>query len=151
MSILSAKTIRSLGLILPLHERRVHAPSGMSAGLSVSGVDITLKQDLIMWPGRFVLASAMEHFKLPNNVVAEVKDKSSHARRGLSVFNTFCEAGWEGYLTLELKNQSWKWFRLHAGQPIAQVVFSFTDEPTEGYSGKYQNQPDRPVKAIREK
>ena len=59
---------------------------------------------------------------------------------GLMVQNTVVEPGWKGYLTLELTNHSEVFIEIAAGTPIAQVVFSYIDEPSEGYNGKYQNQ-----------
>ena len=43
--------------------------------------------------GRFVIASAIEEFDMPDDLVGIVHDKSTWARRGLSVFNTVIEPG----------------------------------------------------------
>lgn len=126
---------------------------GFTYGRSAAGYDIRIAQNMILWPGRFVLASSIERFAMPRNLLAVVHDKSTHIRRGLTVGNTVLEPGWQGWLTLELKNASqWRWIRLRRGQPIAQVVFHMLAEPAaEPYSGgKYDNQPDRPVPAIME-
>jgi len=55
------------------------------------------------------------------------------------------EAGWEGWLTLELKNQNNTKLAILAGQPIAQIVFHRIDGEVAGYNGRYQNQPNEPV------
>lgn len=98
-------------------------------------------------PGRFILASAMEEFQMPNNLVGIVHDKSSWARRGLSVFNTVIESGWCGWLTLELVFHGDEELIIPAGSGIAQVVFHSTTD-TATYAGRYNNQPDRPIEAI---
>lgn len=121
---------------------------GVSHGLGEAGYDIRIKQDIVLHAfRRFRLASAIEEFDMPENLVAIVHDKSSWARRGLSVFNTVIEPGWKGYLTLELVYHRWLPLRIPAGAGIAQVVFHQLIEPAS-YDGKYQHQADRPVEAI---
>lgn len=144
--ILSAQTIRKRGIIRPFSERTI--VNGMSYGLSSCGYDVRIKQHLIVPPGRFKLASTVEHFWMPNDVVGRVHDKSTLARLGLAVQNTIIEPGWRGYLTLEISNNGYRDHELEAGQPIAQIIFELLDEPTEQvYSGKYQDQADEPVEA----
>ncbi|MEQ1950887.1 dCTP deaminase [Mesorhizobium yinganensis] len=122
--------------------------AGVSHGLGEAGYDIRIKQEVTLHPfRRFRLASTIERFKMPNDLVAIVHDKSTWARRGLSVFNTVIEPGWEGYLTLELVYHRWIPLTIPAGAGIAQVIFHHLIEPA-AYSGKYQNQGDRPVEAI---
>lgn len=98
--------------------------------------------------GKFILASAMEEFDMPGNLVGIVHDKSTWARRGLSVFNTVIESGWKGFLTLELVYHGTEELVIPAGSGIAQVVFHRTNSEMH-YSGKYQNQEDKPVEAIK--
>lgn len=144
--ILSAQTIRALRPIEPFCERGVIR--GRSYGLSVAGYDIRVAESITLMPGQFSLASSVERFAMPNDVLALVKDKSSWARLGLSVFNTVIEPGWCGYLTLELKNQGNQSFRIKSGDPIAQILFHRLDDPAEKpYSGKYQNQQSGPQPA----
>lgn len=97
-------------------------------------------------PGRFCLASAIEEFDMPNDLVGIVHDKSTWARRGLSVFNTVIEPGWKGFLTLELVYHGQDELIIPAGSGIAQVVFHETVVPS-AYKGKYQNQENEPVAA----
>ena len=88
---------------------------------------------------------------MPSDLLGLVHDKSTWARRGLSVFNTVIEPGWRGFLTLELVNHGQNSLRLVAGQGIAQVVFHVLDEPTEQpypAEAKYQDQPYGPVGAL---
>lgn len=122
---------------------------GVSFGMGEAGYDIRIKQAVTLHPfSRFRLASAIEQFDMPEDLVAIVHDKSSWARRGLSVFNTVIEPGWKGYLTLELVYHRWWPLHIPAGSGIAQVVFHHLATSAQ-YRGKYQNQADRPVSAIR--
>ena len=146
--ILTGPMIREAGIITPHVKRTVHL--GMSYGEGIAGYDIRLADEVKMWPGeKFCLASSMEHFTMPNDVLGEVKDKSTWARRGVSVFNTVIEPGWRGYLTLEIA--SWAGLSIiPKGSPIAQVLFYRVAGTTRGYNGKYQDQPNRPVPARKE-
>lgn len=132
-------------------EKCVHAETGMSYGLSAAGYDIRVAQKTRMEPGKFWLASSLERFNMPGDVLGEVKDKSSLARQGISVFNTCIEPGWFGFLTLEIKNLGHDPVEILCDQPIAQILFYRLSAPTDRpYAGKYQDQPNRPVAAIRE-
>lgn len=148
MTVLSCQTIRRLKLLDPCEERGV-SPSGRSYGLSQCGYDLRLAELVELRPQGFILASTVERFTLPNNIVGIVHDKSSLARMGLAVQNTVAEPGWRGYLTLELTNHTHiHWITLARGEPVAQVVFHFLDEPTEQpYAGKYQDQECGPQQA----
>lgn len=149
MTILSAQSIRRVKPIEPFCERTVLA--GMSYGLSAAGYDIRIREGLMLSVGSFKLASTIERFKMPNDVLGHVADKSTWARRGLAVQNTIIEPGWEGYLTLELTNHGPDYIFIRDGSPIAQVIFHWLDTQTDQpYSGKYQHQPARPVGAITE-
>ena len=129
-----------------------------SHGLSEAGYDVRVKQDIVftefgveidgIWKGgTFALASTVEEFQMPENMCAVVHDKSSWARRGLSVFNTVVENGWAGFLTLELVYHGRDRLHIPAGSGIAQLLFHSTTKLAQ-YAGKYQNQPDKPVEAI---
>lgn len=149
MSRLSAQSIRKLNVFRPFNERTTH--NGMTYGLGPASYDVRIREGFILWPGRSVLASTIEHFTMPNHVAAAVRDKSTWIRRFVSVHNTDLDPGWNGHLTLEITNHSW-WFRvIKPGDPIAAIIFEPLDEPTEiPYSAKdkYQDQPPRPVHAI---
>lgn len=143
---------------------KVTGPGGTSYGLSEAGYDIRIKQSvsfrkfLWLFPqvrvddgkwkfGRFALASAVEEFCMPDNLVGIVHDKSTWARKALSVFNTVIEPGWNGFLTLELVFHGRKRVDIPTGSGIAQVIFHETAVRNR-YTGKYQNQEDKPVSAI---
>ena len=144
---------------------KLPSPGGVTYGLGEAGFDIRIAQSIIFKPditigptievngqlehGRFTLASAIEEFDMPANLVGVVHDKSTWARQGLSVFNTVIEPGWKGFLTLELVFHGNKELIIPAGAGIAQVLFHELAEDA-CYGGKYNNQPDKPVKAILE-
>lgn len=137
------------GLVSPFRERE--KAFGMSWGLSVAGYDVRVAQKLALEPGGFTLASTVECFDMPDDLIGFVKDKSTWARQGLMAQNTVIEPGWRGYLTLELTNHGRQYIDLEAGMPVAQIIFQLLDHPAEKpYSGKYQHQRNAPVAAISE-
>lgn len=143
-------------------KQKVH---GTSYGLSEAGYDIRIKQDIMFDPGypgsyatvsngeddghigRFTLASTIEEFDMPPDLVGVVHDKSTWARQGVSVFNTVIEPGWKGFLTLEIVFHGNEPVHIPAGSGIAQVLFHQLQDSAE-YNGKYQNQKDEPVPSI---
>jgi dCTP deaminase len=146
--------------------------NGCSNGMSLVGYDITIDQDITFYNfgilkfhvlsyrepywgkvirdsvglGSFAFASSTEHFTMPAGYCGVVYDKSSWARRGLSLFNTIIEPGWKGYLTLELKANKLGITRIKKGTGIAQVLLMAIEDPKQ-YTGKYQNQENRPIEA----
>lgn len=160
---------KSLLRAAPIKNMLDHKASanGTSYGLSEAGYDIRLKQNIIFKPrkpinltiaymgyqvdndqwieGQFCLASAIEEFDMPHELVGIVHDKSTWARQGLSVFNTVIEPDWKGFLTLELVYHGQKDLYIPAGSGIAQVIFHELNEEASYGNGKYQNQEDRPV------
>lgn len=149
--ILSAQSIfKRVGMIEPFCERTTEF--GMTFGLSPAGYDIRIAQAAAVEPMGFVLASSLEKFDIPNDILARVTDKSTWARLGLCVQNTVIEPGWRGHLTLELTNHAKHDIFIHKGMPIAQVLFELLDEPTnQPYVGKYQDQPNEIVEPILER
>lgn len=148
--ILSAQAIRvrclQSAMVSPFHERTT--VNGMTFGLSAAGYDIRCAEWCFLPAGFFILASSMERFNMPLDVLAIVHDKSTWARRGLAVQNTVFEPGWRGYPTLELSNHGDRRLEVQAGDPIAQIVFHLLTEATEQpYQGKYQDQPAGPQPA----
>ena len=162
MPVINGKTLLAKAPIRGMvsHKLKAH---GTSYGLGEAGFDIRIKQEIIFKPGmtmgptievngqlehgRFTLASAIEEFDMPTDLVGVVHDKSTWARQGLSVFNTVIESGWKGFLTLELVFHGNKEVVIPAGAGIAQVIFTSLAHDAS-YEGKYQHQADMPVPSV---
>jgi dCTP deaminase len=135
-------------MLVPFHDRtREH---GVTFGLSSAGYDIRTEQDLDLPPSKFILASSIEYFNMPLNILGIVHDKSTWARCGIAVQNTVIEPGWRGYLTLEITNHGQEHVQVKAGSGIAQIIFHKLIHSADVYEGKYQDQPQGPVAAIME-
>lgn len=121
--------------------------NGMSHGLTECGYDIRIKQGVWLFPGRrFVLASSVEEFDMPNYLMGRVLNKSTWARRGVDAsMTTNIEPGWKGWLTIELCYRRMWPIYIPAGTGIAQVIFE-TLSDNASYVGKYQHQPNSPTR-----
>jgi dCTP deaminase len=143
--ILPAQAIRKIKPVSPFCERTRY--NGMTFGLGPAGYDVRIAERVVVGV-KMVLASTLERFDMPNDVLGQVCDKSTWARRGVAVQNTIIEPGWRGYLTLELTNQSGGLIEIQASDPIAQIIFFRLEAPTAlPYSGKYQDQQSGPQPA----
>lgn len=135
------------GFILREHLRG--APSGLAQAILPAVWRDLRARDGVDDP--FMLAVSLERFAIPHNVSGRLCDKSSRARMGIGCFNTLFDPGFVGFATLELVNLSAEPIVVQAGEPIAQMIFTWLDEPTDRpYTGKYMNAPPVPTGAILE-
>jgi deoxycytidine triphosphate deaminase len=145
MSVLSAGTIRDLCA----HTKMVHnngaplliQPCSVDVRLDhlgdVSGAAITRGDwmEVTLSGGAFALGVTEEYFRMPENVVGHVMDKSSVARAGMTVGCVgLIDPGFEGQIVLELKNLlPGASLPLRRGMAIAQVEFVWLDQPVAPY------------------
>jgi dCTP deaminase len=110
---------------------------------SKSFVDI--KADVcIIPPNSFALASTIEYFRIPRDILTVCLGKSTYARCGIIVNVTPFEPEWEGHVTIEISNTTPLPAKIYANEGIAQVLFFQGDEPCarsyKDKKGKYQAQ-----------
>ncbi len=95
-------------------------------------------------PNSFALATSVEYFRIPRNVMTICVGKSTYARCGIITNVTPFEPEWEGHVTLEISNTTPLPAKIYAGEGISQVLFFESDEECEvSYAdrkGKYQKQ-----------
>ena len=100
--------------------------------------------ECIIPPNSFVLASTVEYFKIPKDVLVICLGKSTYARCGIIVNVTPLEPGWEGNVTLEFSNTTPLPAKIYANEGVAQFVFlKGNEKPEVSYSdrkGKYMGQ-----------
>jgi dCTP deaminase len=98
----------------------------------------------IIPPNSFVLATSLEYFKIPRDVIAICLGKSTYARCGIVVNVTPLEPEWEGHITIEVSNTSPLPVKIYANEGIAQLIFLGAEELCmTSYAdkiGKYQRQ-----------
>lgn len=102
------------------------------------------RNEIVVPPHSFLLATTMEYVNLPENLTAFVEGRSSIGRMGLFIQNAgWVDPGFAGQITLELFNANRLPIKLISGRRICQLVFARMDQKaTSPYNGKYQGQKD---------
>ena len=117
-------------------------------GASDKHIRLITNETFTLAPNASVLAVSAERFIMPRNVMALSFGKSTLARIHIVTTITPIEAGWEGYLTIEISNKNKvSEVDLHASLPITQLVFFWVTEGS-GYDGIYQHQQQVPTPAL---
>ncbi len=160
------------GMIAPFYDRQVRK-GVISYGVSSYGYDIKIGDEFkifnsvnsavidpkrfdeknlldfkgdvcIIPPNSFALASSVEYFKIPRDILVICFGKSTYARCGIIVNVTPLEPEWEGHVTVEISNTTPLPAKIYANEGIAQLIFLRADELCEisykDKAGKYQSQ-----------
>ena len=160
------------GMISPFEEKQVRG-NKISYGLSSFGYDARVSNEFkiftdvdsaiidpknfknnsfvsrkvdecVIPPNSFVLASTVEYFKIPKDIMVICLGKSTYARCGIIVNVTPLEPGWEGHVTLEFSNTTPSPAKIYANEGAAQFIFlQGNEEPEVTYekrNGKYMKQ-----------
>jgi dCTP deaminase len=100
-------------------------------------------------PNGFLLASTMEVLNLPHNISCSLKLKSSRARERLShALAGHVESGFNGSLTLEIKNYSpFNDVPIWYGLRIGQLIFHQHKKVGSMYKGRYSGSL-KPVQSL---
>ncbi len=106
---------------------------------------VDIKADVcIIPPNSFALASTVEYFRVPRDILTVCLGKSTYARCGIIVNVTPFEPEWEGHVTIEISNTTPLPAKIYANEGIAQVLFFQSDEVCavsyRDKKGKYQAQ-----------
>src|SRR6478672_6460037 len=106
---------------------------------------VDIKADVcIIPPNSFALASTVEYFRIPRDVLVICLGKSTYARCGIIVNVTPLEPEWEGQVTIEISNTTPLPAKIYAHEGICQFLFLQGNEPCEtsyaDKSGKYMRQ-----------
>jgi len=100
--------------------------------------------ECVIPPNSFALASTVEYFKIPKDILVICLGKSTYARCGIIVNVTPLEPGWEGHVTLEFSNTTPLPAKIYANEGAAQFIFlQGNEEPETTYekrNGKYMKQ-----------
>ncbi len=125
-------------------------------------VDIGGDGFFIVHPNEFILASTVESFKIPDDIVGRLEGRSSIGRTGLIVHMTagFIDPGFKGNITLEMMNFSAIPIKIYPNMRICQIAFeeltTKADVPygakavRNKYSGQSDPVPSRIWKEFRE-
>ena len=96
----------------------------------------------VLHPGDFILGVTEEFVTIPDYIVGKIEGKSSLGRLGLMVHVTagFIDPGFNGCITLEMKNLLNVPIVLRPGKKICQIAFAYLNAPCDKpYQGRYQD------------
>jgi len=145
------RTFAESGGILPFNPEQIN-PASYDVTLGNHWICPTrepqeIKSDhFTLFPGEVILATTQEYLKMPRDVVADLKLKSSLGRLWLNhSLSGWIDCNFEGQVTLEFQNLGPYPRKLAAGMRVAQLVFiSMESAPDVAYgeqgTGHYQGQ-----------
>ncbi len=116
-------------------------------GEMTSEVEVSDGEPFILQPGDFVLATTIESFELPDNILARLEGRSSLGRLGIVVHSTASvfEPGWRGKVVMELGNLGRMPVALYPGMRVCALTFEQLSSPADvpynkKATAKYVNQ-----------
>ena len=108
----------------------------------------------IVPPNSFALATSVEYFRIPRDVLTICVGKSTYARCGIIVNVTPFEPEWEGYVTLEISNTTPLPAKIYSNEGLCQALFFQSDEEClisyKDKEGKYQKQSGITLPSVKE-
>ena len=141
---------------------------GVTYGLAEVGYDVRIKQGLHFTRDRYrnpitivsvdgviqrhigwaINVNVIEEFTMPKDLVGIGHPKSSWNRQHLRLGTPVIEPGWNGFLTISLDYAGEEELIVEPGAGIMQVIFHRL-ESEAAYQGRYQNQIDQVIGAIK--
>jgi len=99
---------------------------------TLSRIEFTDEEQIILQPGQFILGATNEEVELPNDIAARIDGRSSLGRLGLAIHSTagHIDPGFKGKIVLEMSNVGIKPIALYPKMKICQLVFEKLDIPT---------------------
>jgi len=90
-------------------------------------------EQFVLQPGDFVLATTIESFTLPNDLLARLEGRSSLGRLGIVVHSTasIFDPGWNGVVVMELGNLGRMPVALYPGMRICALTFEELSSPAD--------------------
>jgi len=136
--------IRKEILIEPFSEESLQ-PSGYDlrvgreAYVNDKLIDVEREGKFLVPPRTHALVLTLERVKLSDDVMGDMKIRSSLAREGLLGSFAWVDPGWDGNLTLMLFNASDEPVELGYGERFVQIAFIRLEGPAKNpYRGNYQ-------------
>ncbi|KXB06685.1 hypothetical protein AKJ51_03180 [candidate division MSBL1 archaeon SCGC-AAA382A20] len=98
-------------------------------------------EPLCLSPGQFLLGTTIESIKVPEDMVARVEGRSSYARLGFIPHAAagYIDPGFEGQITLEIKNLAEVPVKIYPEDRVCQAVF---EKLTTEVDTSYGERPD---------
>ena len=115
--------------------------------------EVKTDEGIMLAPGDLFLGCSREYFRMPNNVCGQVYTKSSLGRVFINhMMAGVIDAGFEGTITLELRNEGKHNVVIPYGARVVQIQFSYLNDipeldysqRTSRYMGQIHPEPSRP-------
>ena len=104
-----------------------------------AGLDLKLKENLVLQPKEFKLIWTKEIIKLPTKLLAFCNLRSSWARKGILIPPTIIDPGFEGRIVIEVFNASDNTISIPSETRFLHVILAEVNGAIP-YCGQYQNQ-----------
>nr|WP_206203362.1 MULTISPECIES: dCTP deaminase [unclassified Thermococcus] len=136
--------IRKEILIEPFNEKSLQPAGydlrvGKEAMVNGEFIDVEREGKVVIPPKNYALVLTLERIKLPDDVMGDMKLRSSLAREGLMGSFAWVDPGWDGNLTLGIFNASDEPVELAYGERFVQIAFIRLEGPAKNpYRGNYQ-------------
>ncbi|WP_297089930.1 dCTP deaminase [Thermococcus sp.] len=136
--------IRKEILIEPFSEKSLQPAGydlrvGREAYINGELIDVKEAGRVAIPPKTYALILTLERVKLPDDVMGDMKLRSSLAREGLLGSFAWVDPGWDGNLTLGIYNASNEPVELAYGERFVQIAFIRLEGPARNpYRGNYQ-------------
>jgi len=102
-------------------------------------LDVKNLGTFVVPPKTYALVLTLERIRLPDDIMGDMKLRSSLAREGLIGSFAWVDPGWDGKLTLGLYNASDNPVELSYGERFVQIAFLRLEMPARNpYRGRYQ-------------
>lgn len=117
--------------------------------------EVNHDEGVLLAPGDLFLGCSREYFRMPKDICGQVYTKSSLGRVFINhMMAGVIDAGFEGTITLELRNEGKHNVVIPYGARVVQIQFSYlSDYPdldysqrTSRYMGQIRPEPSRPEK-----
>lgn len=102
-----------------------------------NGVDLSLREELILKPKESKNILLNESVKLPSMLCGELKIRSTYSRKGIFLSSGLWDSGFEGNLGCTLYNLGNEIIIIPKNERICQIV-CYEAESANLYNGKYQ-------------
>ncbi len=136
--------IRKEILIEPFSEKSLQSAGydlrvGEEAYINGELIDVKEAGKVVLPPKTYALILTLERIRLPNDIMGDMKLRSSLAREGLLGSFAWVDPGWDGNLTLGIYNASNEAVELTYGERFVQIAFIRLEGPAKKpYRGNYQ-------------
>ncbi len=127
-------------ILVALQKRTLSIIPFCKERLTPAGYDFASFSAIDLNPRSHKLIATLESVELSVQILATIHLKSSFAREGVIGSFAVIDPGYKGKLTLSLYNTGTSVIHIKENEPIVQIVFHRTGEPSsQPYNGKYQN------------